>query len=391
MLQAKLKNGQMIIPSMMPRTRLPLLKKETYYCPVCAEKVVLRAGEKVIPHFAHSPKTLCPTASGGEGVYHEKGKLLLFRWLQKQGLCVELEAYLPEIRQRPDFLIHLKGRRIAIEYQCTRIAENDIIARTFGYKKAGIEVVWILGERLMKRKNAQTLSIDSFSKTVIHQFTPGYPFSLFYFCPLSKNLLKFQDISFTRKNRASGKLTLLPLDKSKFTDLFKEEFLPPTTVKQGWKRDRRNFRLRKRNRLFGEELKWQRWLYLKGTHFEQLPAMIHLPVPGAFTIHVPSWIWQSWIVLDIISPRPLHATISLEQCMKRLGKALLPLERFPLLPPSTNPVLAYLKLLTTLGILVQTSGTSFKKAVPIHFHHQLEQALQDDDRLVEKLFKTLKR
>ncbi|MCF3942079.1 competence protein CoiA [Oceanobacillus alkalisoli] len=388
MLQAKSKNGKYITPALLPKNRLLQLKadSESFYCPVCEEKVILRAGEKVVAHFAHTANANCPSSGGGEGAYHEQGKLHLYEWLLGQDLTVELEAHLPEINQRPDLLLYYRKRKIAIEYQCSRISSDEIISRTNGYKRTGIHVVWILGERLLKRKGNKVLKIDSFTRMFIHQFTEAYPLSLFYYCPFTRNLIKFQDFTFTNKNRAMGKLTINRLEALTFPGLLAKEFLPNYQFATIWKKEKNYFRLRGRGRMFGEERNWHRWLYRKDLQFEKLPAIVHLPVSGAYRMKLPGWIWQSWILFEVIAVKPNGSVITTQACNHIVQNYLFPSEYFPLIVTPVQPVREYLRHLCSAGILRHVSADSFHKIAEIHLPDQLETAMIEDGDFITELF-----
>src|SRR5699024_4341246 len=159
------------------------------------EKVIIRAGPQTIPHFFHYQKSECPSVEGGEGAYHEKGKLLLYHWLKKQhtnvflekhlpqinqqpdlllltknkkntikyqNTYVFLEKHLPQIKQRPDLLLLTKNKKIAIEYQCVRIPIKLLLKRNKGYQQLGIKPIWILGANQMKRMGQNSLKLDPF-------------------------------------------------------------------------------------------------------------------------------------------------------------------------------------------------------------------------------------
>src|SRR5699024_8199633 len=132
------------------------LRKSTFYCPVCQTEVIVRAGPKVIPHFAHRSVVKC-MASGGEGAYHEQGKLILYNWLRKQGFHVKLEHYLPDIKQRPDLFLQIGKKNIAIEFQCVPLSTKEIMKRNAGYHRLQITPIWILGANLYKRKTNDVL------------------------------------------------------------------------------------------------------------------------------------------------------------------------------------------------------------------------------------------
>jgi competence CoiA-like predicted nuclease len=388
MLQAKLKNGKRVTPASLPQKELQKLKKEhpQFYCPVCGEQVILRAGEKVIAHFAHRQNADCITIGGGEGAYHEQGKLALYQWLTAQGLEAELEVYLPEINQRPDLLLQVKKRRIAIEYQCSRISPEEITERTDGYRQAGIHVIWILGERLMKRTGTNTLTADTFTQTMMHQFSPDYPLSLFYFCPITFRVIKFQDLTFIRQQRAAGALTVRPLCEMTFPDLLAAQFLNPHDHLRIWQREKKQFRVRVKSRQFGSALDWQYWLYGKGLHQEQLPSIVHLPVKSAYRIKLPSWIWQSRLALDVLVPLPVGGTFTLARCKYVVQEKLQPAKHFPLIQSMDDPILDYLNLLSSLDIIEPFDSQTFKKLKPIPIHQELELALQGDTMLLKQLF-----
>src|SRR5690625_2120567 len=103
MLQAQSNKGELITLATLTEAEIKTVRRDSqFYCPVCKELLMIRVGKQVVPHFAHYPKSKCPETSGGEGPYHENGKLLLYKWLKSQYLHVELEPYLKNIKQQPD-------------------------------------------------------------------------------------------------------------------------------------------------------------------------------------------------------------------------------------------------------------------------------------------------
>lgn len=123
-----------------------LSKAEKYRCPACKRPVHLKAGAVIRPHFAHFSNEACEVFAEGETEEHIEGKLQLASWLQNLGFKVEIEAYLPELRQRPDLLVTINNQKIALEFQCSSITIEKVVERTQGYLDAGYEVVWLLGE-----------------------------------------------------------------------------------------------------------------------------------------------------------------------------------------------------------------------------------------------------
>lgn len=134
-----------------------LHKEDVYYCPACKTRVYLKVGQVLRPHFAHYSKKTCKVFSEGETVEHINGKLDLFNFLKKINYQVQLEAYLPQIKQRPDLLIEYQNQKVALEFQCSSIPIEKIIERSVGYQNANYQVIWILGEQFHFQKKLTAL------------------------------------------------------------------------------------------------------------------------------------------------------------------------------------------------------------------------------------------
>ena len=124
-----------------------LWKLDHYFCPSCQSPVHLKAGSVMRAHFAHFQKEACDVFSEGETEEHLRGKQQLYDWLVSLGHEVEMEAYLPQLMQRPDLLLKLDKEKIAIEFQCSAIAIEKVRERTAGYLNNGYKVIWVLGEQ----------------------------------------------------------------------------------------------------------------------------------------------------------------------------------------------------------------------------------------------------
>ncbi|MGY0692695.1 competence protein CoiA [Virgibacillus sp. FSP13] len=386
MLQAKTKDGKFITLASLSKEEIAFHKAhKQFFCPVCDDSVIIKAGMKMIPHFAHRQKVNCTSLESGESGYHEKGKFLLYQWFKHQQLDVKLEEFLPDIRQRPDLLVTINRKTIAIEFQCARIDADIIQKRTTGYRRAGITPIWIVGANHFKRQNAYSIKVDQFLSHLMHQFTPDTSLSLFFFCPNTMQFTFFQDIHVTTTQQAVGKLSFHSLQNIVFTDLFHQYLLPKQQLYTIWKKEKRRFRLRPRNRLYGRELAWQQWLYLKQTHVEHLPSVIYLPVVAQFQMRVPLWDWQSRLCLDLLKPLPIGGHISLQSCYHFLRSQTIPLSNFPLIKTDNNPIRHYLFLLAQLNILKQKSSQHFIKQTNFQFHQTLETALEEDNHIVNEL------
>lgn len=114
-------------------------------CPGCGAPVFVKKGPKVMAHFAHYANADCRQFSEGETPQHLLGKQRLYDWLHAQKIPVEMEAWLPELQQRPDLLIRYQNRKIALEYQCSPLPFARLKERTDGYLQNGYEVYWLCG------------------------------------------------------------------------------------------------------------------------------------------------------------------------------------------------------------------------------------------------------
>ncbi|KRO16793.1 competence protein CoiA [Lacticaseibacillus saniviri] len=121
------------------------LSQERFFCPACEQPVRVRNGKQNPAHFAHIAGTC--SASEPESHQHLTGKQWLYDFYTYLGWSVELEVYLPTIKQRADLIIQKSGHKLVIEFQCSPISVPQLKARTDGYTQLGLPVIWILGSR----------------------------------------------------------------------------------------------------------------------------------------------------------------------------------------------------------------------------------------------------
>ncbi|WP_047982377.1 competence protein CoiA [Ornithinibacillus contaminans] len=387
MLQAKLNTGKLVTLYGRTKSEIEWLRKHRqFYCPTCNSKVMIKAGTKSIPHFSHYSTADCPSSEGGEGEYHEKGKLALFQWLQNQGLQVSLEEYIPQIQQRPDIYLQYKEKKIAIEYQCARIPIHTIQQRTNGYIKVGIMPVWILGVNHLKRKSKNVIQVDQFIQQFIHVYPRKRLSVIYFFDPHTNHLIHATDLFPIKHSRVIANLTIKKLHTIPFLQLFNLTRANPLCMLEEWKKAKFKFRMHQPRRVYGKERAWYQWLYLKGTHWEKLPSSIYLPVSSPYLLDTEPWNWQSRICLEIIEPLAIGDSFSLNNCYNLLRKSITR-QTFPLINSSNDPILEYLHLLSLLQILRPTTPNKFIKCKQLVFHATLEDALKGDELLMEYLCK----
>lgn len=385
LLQAKSSSGKYITLALLTRKEIDRCRGQTFFCPVCNNQVIVKAGMTIIPHFAHKTGTSCDTMHGGEGIYHEQGKLLLYQWLHRQRLNVRLEAYIPEINQRPDLLVDVNGKQIAIEYQCAKIPKEQIDKRNKGYLKMNITPIWILGANHFKRIGEQVFHTSTFTLQFLHQFHNEFSTTLYYFCPYEKKLVTLQDIHPVRGNRIMAVFRQLYLQHATFIHLFENASFTAEQLYLPWIKEKRNFRLRPRKQLYGRELAWHRWLYHNHLWIERLPSIIFLPIPNQLHMKTSLWDWQSRLWFQILNRTSVGGTFTTSACEQLIRHELLPNQTYSLLSSTNSPVSAYLQLIEQAGMIEMTNQGQYKKIAPISCYTNAEQAVAEDQKLMRKL------
>ncbi len=137
-------------------------KNMTYYCPQCKKLLILRQGRHNLPHFAHM-RTACLAFSEGETGEHLQGKKFLLAFFAKYYDHVELEAYLSELKQRPDLLVFRKANKnLAVEFQCAPLTYDKLSERSTGYRQQGLAFFWFLGKKNYRLGKRMTQKIAQF-------------------------------------------------------------------------------------------------------------------------------------------------------------------------------------------------------------------------------------
>ncbi|MBP1039837.1 hypothetical protein I6N95_02320 [Vagococcus sp. BWB3-3] len=125
------------------------LTNQRWWCQSCGMPLSIKNGLVKQSHFAHRKDSACQNFSEGETEEHLEGKRILAQWCDKFQLQYQLEAYLPELNQRPDLLL---AGEIAIEFQCSPLSLPRFIERTENYQRHGYRVVWVLGKHFFVGK-----------------------------------------------------------------------------------------------------------------------------------------------------------------------------------------------------------------------------------------------
>lgn len=396
---AELENGARV--NLVTRNlSLDQLKKlrhqNAFYCPVCHAPVLPKLGLRKKWHFSHKPEEGCLIELEAESEIHLCGKQLLHDWAAESGEAVELEHYLPTLKQRPD--LYLPGiEPLAIEYQCSTIPEQLIDARTTGYLRAGIDPVWILGGG-RHRRTGGSLRVTGFEQHTIRRSPPvpanpgsfSSSFYVLYFDPQVKKMIVENllfPVSKTRFIAGEMKISLqdfrLHRLKSPVCSFSVERFQSLLLY------EKRKIRLRPPGRTSAEEQWLRRQAYLRRRHFSFMPAFIGLPHETYLHFSVPPFLWQYWVYL-LLCCCTTGTWLTPEQILGRSqecgGDRLFVRRKMPMCPAASSSELirTYLTQLVRLHF-AQQRADSFCLSPDAFQNGSLPELLNQDQAILERL------
>ncbi|WP_409294731.1 competence protein CoiA [Peribacillus sp. SCS-26] len=295
------------------------MKKEEWYCPCCSQRVILKSGTKRISHFAHMKAESCSVNLEPESDYHLHGKLLLFEWLEKQGMRPELERHLKEINQRPDLYFEWGGNRFAIEYQCSPIPFSLFRQRSLSYRRAGIAPVWIIGSKKLISYGCTHYKLTSF-QWFFAQASEPYP-SIISLCPYQKAFFRLQTITAYSPQVSFSETEKLPLRTTPFTHLFQSNSSVTTRQVVNWFKKLDSWKISAHKHATIHHPLYSA-IYLKGLLPASLPPFIGLPVPFGHHIETPAVEWQAYVYLDVLlkfeEGRPFKESLIFEAFQRRI-------------------------------------------------------------------------
>ncbi|MFD1068198.1 competence protein CoiA [Oceanobacillus locisalsi] len=353
--------------------------KDIFYCPVCQEKVIIRAGKKVIPHFAHIPNAMCLLGRGGEGAYHERGKLQLFTWLSHFNMQVELEVYFPEISQRADIYIQVGRKKIAVEFQCARISQEEILHRMNGYRSIGMESIWILGATYLKQKGPYLFQADPFLDTFIRSSPQkDYP-QLFFYDPFISEMAILHHLYPLQTSKVFAKQLIYPLRQLHFKHLFQQEKTPDSFA-AFWVKEVRYLRTKVEGS-YGTIYKLRRWLYKKGYLFQCLPSICFMPIPYRASIPVPFYKWQTALYVSCLADLKTGDRVRIAELERLLhaffGKDIIDF---------SEALHHYLQLLQQTGFIEMHSSTILRTNQRMASYSSQEKAFLGDQVFFSQFF-----
>ncbi|WP_265456185.1 competence protein CoiA [Enterococcus sp. HY326] len=257
------KNSRGVLVNLLQIEKSQPLIKETYYCPACRQKLILKAGNVKQRHFAHCAKKTCESFSEGETAEHLAGKALLFNWDQE----AQLEVSLASIGQRADVLLP----QLALEFQCSPLSTAKLEKRVAGYKKMNLQQWWLTGERLKEGVLRQGSShFCLFNQTFgVH----------FWHLNTSKKSIELYTHLLTMSKQKSFKRKIFNFQEQPLSQIFGDRNSVPSIVcstKKDWQQQKLSVQ-KKLYYCLPEILQIQQALYRRGSHLLQLPEILFAP------------------------------------------------------------------------------------------------------------------
>ncbi|MFE7374050.1 competence protein CoiA [Bacillus cereus] len=284
-------------------------QQERFFCVACGKEVQMKLGKQKSWHFAHKKVDSCISFYETESMYHMHGKELLYRWFKRQNFQVDIEYYLPEIKQRPDVFVERAGRKIAVEYQCASLAIEQLHKRTYSYWQADIQVIWIIGGNQLKKQSAYWMKFSSLMTFSLQSYPQPF---LIFFCPKEKSFMKCAFVTPFSTTIFFSHTVYLPSDKTTFEMLFSPVPFEKEILGEEWKKRKKYFR---QNALLIWNYNYKsllRLLYQFKCTPASFPSEIGVPLPSGFAFQTNPFIWQAFLYMKCIGELAVGECISLQ-------------------------------------------------------------------------------
>ncbi|EIT84600.1 Competence CoiA [Fictibacillus macauensis ZFHKF-1] len=385
---AQLKSGRKInLLDGYSRSYLKNLQEQAgFYCPQCKSEVRVRAGTKLLWHFAHTPgKKECVASS--ESHYHLLGKKLLFEQALQSSEQAVLEPYFPRIGQRPDLWIPPHD---IVEFQCSPLKPERFIERTNGYVQENLIPHWILGKKRLKPLSTSIFQVNAFDWLAARMSSSHFPF-LTYFCPEEKQFYLLSRMISLSSTRVFGHLSTIPLTHFSFLKIV---YSPPPLQRglqfssSTWLHKKKQWRLHAFKQKTSAHYLLKKAFLNQGSYLSLFPSEAGMPVPYSFTFSEATYVWQSFILLYCVLPCAIGHPIALREVCRTIEllieRRLLTPRLLPLLKKVTyrHACAAYLELLVACGILNRQGDQYMKQKNPT-LPQTMNEAIVADYKLME--------
>lgn len=262
-----------------------------------ASMVVLKNGEKRLPHFAHRKDMSCSGGSEPESTYHLQGKLQIFKRLKDLGLKPVLEPYFPSIKQRGDIGVMWQDTFYVIEFQCSSIPVSSLQKRTEQYQRENFQPMWILGYKNVKLSKCIS-RLSAFQSSFLVPFKGEY--ILPAYCPIQESFYILHNLIPVTKEKFMASVGKIQLDA---VTLHEQAVNLSTSFPYcDWQS---TIHKQKNNHIHyhsNDNERFLRELYKSGVHPHILPPALGIPLKEGIRLLTPPLIWQAYLYIDCFWP-----------------------------------------------------------------------------------------
>ena len=364
-----------------------LRSKSPFYCPQCFNKLVFKAGEKKIPHFAHQYEANCHAGSEPESEMHLQGKRDLYVWLQTKTSTVYLEHYFTSIKQRADIFVKKDGHSYAIEYQCSSIPLRQIIKRTEGYRQKGIIPVWVLGGLPYQKQIKKTTSLyllNDFQWSFVRTYRSRSYYLLSY-KPRTKRFYCLSYLLPVTARKTFGKLHTIPLSKATFPLTISNETKNSRYSLADWINEKRQWLNQKVYFTKNRSDPFLKAIYESKLTTYLFPPIIGVPIEqNNCKTHVVEWqfyVWHDFLNKlkkgDTFTDHDLFQKMAIRVEKRHIQFRTLLLNH-EATQSSDQLFLAYLNVLVKTGYILKYGRSNYQLLKKLSFSENIEAAYQEE-------------
>lgn len=138
--------------------------KREYCCTTCHERVALKTGLYVAPHFAHYPRSDCPRRGGGEGKEHASLKVQLYNLLWPEAQTgrifnLRMEAPFGEMVSDLGFTTP-QGRYVAVEITVNNLNFAHTKEKIRAYRQMKVYPLWLFAHSVLNPRSRHPLTSE---------------------------------------------------------------------------------------------------------------------------------------------------------------------------------------------------------------------------------------
>ncbi len=136
--------------------------RSEYFCPRCHERVALKTGLYVAPHFAHYPKSDCPRKGGGEGKEHASLKVQLHHFLLEEVAsgrisCLRMEAPFGKMFSDLGFVTS-QGINVAVEITVNNLNFAHTKEKIRAYREMKVYPLWLFAHLVLRPRSRKPVA-----------------------------------------------------------------------------------------------------------------------------------------------------------------------------------------------------------------------------------------